>query len=170
MPFPAEPRHIDRHRCAPGHSAAIISGVGDDDFGRCILDRLRADGVDVELVQVFPNHSTGVAFVMYEPDGSRNFIFHWDGTPAVMAGAPEAASVGDAPRFFHVMGCSLMANEGFRRRVFQAMELFAARARESASIPISASSSLPDATWKRSRDLSSAGAPFFFPGRRKCRA
>ncbi len=110
-----------------GHSAAIISGVGDDDFGRCILDRLRADGVNVELVQVFPNHSTGVAFVMYEPDGSRNFIFHWDGTPAVMAGAPEAASVGDAPRFFHVMGCSLMANEGFRRRVFQAMELFAAR-------------------------------------------
>jgi len=110
-----------------GHSAAIISGVGDDDFGRCILDRLRADGVDVELVQVFPNRSTGVAFVMYEPDGSRNFIFHWDGTPAVMAGAPDAASVGDAPRFFHVMGCSLMANEGFRRRVFQTMELFAAR-------------------------------------------
>ena len=29
-----------------GHSAAIVSGVGDDDFGRCILQRLRRDGVE----------------------------------------------------------------------------------------------------------------------------
>ena len=54
-----------------GHSAAIISGAGEDDFGRCLLDRL-------------------------QNDGSRKFIFHWDGTPAVMAeppaGLPDGAS------------------------------------------------------------------------------
>lgn len=110
-----------------GHASAIISGVGEDDFGSCILDRLRADGVSVDLVQVFPNRSTGVAFVMYQPDGSRSFIFHWDGTPAVMAGAPDPAAIDGSPRFFHVMGCSLMANDAFRGRVFQTMELFAAR-------------------------------------------
>jgi sugar/nucleoside kinase (ribokinase family) len=110
-----------------GHSAAIVSGVGNDDFGRCILRRLSADGVNTDLVEVFPNHSTGVAFVTYQRDGSRDFIFHWDGTPAVMAGAPDPACVGGTPRFFHIMGCSLMANEGFRLRVFKAMELFAAR-------------------------------------------
>jgi sugar/nucleoside kinase (ribokinase family) len=109
-----------------GHSAAIISGVGDDDFGRCILDRLNADGVRTDLVQVFPGRSTGVAFVMYERDGSRRFIFHWDGTPAVMAGVPDPRKIG-SPKLFHVMGCSLMANDGFRDRVFQAVEMFAGR-------------------------------------------
>lgn len=109
-----------------GHSSAIISGVGDDEFGRCILERFRADGVATDLVGVFPNRSTGVAFVMYEKDGSRKFIFHWDGTPAVMAEVPDASEIVSA-RFFHVMGCSLMANDAFRERVFRALELFRSR-------------------------------------------
>ena len=109
-----------------GHSASIVSGVGDDDFGRCILDRLKADGVCTDFVAVFPDRSTGVAFVTYLKDGSRRFIFHWDGTPAVMAQVPDPARIGN-PRFFHVMGCSLMANDTFRRRVFDAVELFAGR-------------------------------------------
>jgi tagatose kinase len=107
-----------------GRSAAIVSGVGDDEFGRCILDRLAADGVDTRLVEVFPGRSTGVAFVAYEKDGSRRFIFHWDGTPAVLARVPERSDIG-SPRFLHVMGCSLMANDSFRQRVFKAVELFA---------------------------------------------
>ena len=106
-----------------GHSAAIVSGVGQDDFGRCILDRLSADGVSTELVQVIPGRSTGVAFVTYDADGSRTFIFHWDGTPAVMATVPDASHA-EGAKFLHVMGCSLMANKAFRDRVFQTVELF----------------------------------------------
>jgi sugar/nucleoside kinase (ribokinase family) len=106
-----------------GHSAAIVSGVGDDDFGRCILARLNADGVRTDLVEVFPNRSTGVAFVTYFKDGSRRFIFHWDGTPAVMAAVPGAAQA-EGAKFLHVMGCSLMANDAFRERMFQAVDLF----------------------------------------------
>ena len=107
-----------------GHRAAIVSGVGDDEFGRCILARLSRDGVDTDLVQVFPGRSTGVAFVSYDQDGSRRFIFHWDGTPAVMADVPSRTAVG-SPRVLHVMGCSLMANAGFRERVFETVSLFA---------------------------------------------
>ncbi len=108
-----------------GHSAAIASAVGDDDFGACILERLRADGVRTECVDVLPGKSTGVAFVTYFADGSRRFIFHWDGTPAVMGHAPAPARAAGA-KFFHVMGCSLMANEAFRQRLFDAVEVFAA--------------------------------------------
>jgi len=109
-----------------GHSASIISGVGEDDFGRCLLDRFQRDGVRTDFIEVFANKSTGVAFVTYFEDGSRKFIFHWDGTPAVMARTPAAENVrGMDPKFFHVMGCSLMANEQFRRRVFETVELFA---------------------------------------------
>ncbi len=109
-----------------GHGASIISGVGEDDFGACILGRLRRDGVRTDFIEVFPNRSTGVAFVAYARDGSRRFIFHWDGTPAVLARPPAPEAIG-APRYFHVMGCSLMANDEFRDRVFRAAETFAAR-------------------------------------------
>lgn len=109
-----------------GHSASIISGVAEDDFGRCLLDRFHSDGVNTDYIEVFANKSTGVAFVTYFEDGSRKYIFHWDGTPAVMAKTPEVQKIhGSGSRFFHVMGCSLMANEEFRHRVFETVELFA---------------------------------------------
>ena len=109
-----------------GHSAAIVSGVGEDAFGRCIIDRLREDGVRTDLIEEFPGRATGVAFVTYFADGSRQFIYHFDGTPAVMARAPDPARVIE-PRLFHVMGCSLMANDAFRARIFEAVELFASK-------------------------------------------
>jgi len=109
-----------------GHSAAIISGVGDDDFGRCLLDRFARDGVNAEHVLVVPNKATGVAFVTYFEDGSRRFLYHWDHTPAVMARCPDPRGI-DNPKFFHVMGCALMPNEEFRASVFDAARMFAAK-------------------------------------------
>jgi sugar/nucleoside kinase (ribokinase family) len=109
-----------------GHSAAIVSGVGDDDFGACILERFRRDGVDAGHVLVVPNKATGVAFVTYFEDGSRRFLYHWDHTPAVMARAPAAADIGE-PRFLHIMGCALMPNAEFRAEVFKTVELFASK-------------------------------------------
>ncbi len=108
------------------HSAALISGVGDDDFGRCLLDRFKKDGVDTRFVLVVPNKATGVAFVTYFNDGSRRFLYHWDNTPAVMARKPEASQI-EGPRFFHVMGCALMPNEDFRTEVFETADLFTSK-------------------------------------------
>jgi tagatose kinase len=106
-----------------GHTAGIIGGVADDEFGRCILDRLSLDGVDVRFVKKYPDRATAVAFVTYLEDGSRKFIYHIDGTPATMAKFPPAAALG-APSFFHVMGCSLMTNDAFRAEIFSAAECF----------------------------------------------
>ena len=50
-----------------GTPAAIISRVGDDDFGRLNLDRLIADGVDVSGIEVAKGEATGSAFVRYRP-------------------------------------------------------------------------------------------------------
>jgi sugar/nucleoside kinase (ribokinase family) len=100
-----------------GHGAGIIGGVGNDDFGRCLLDRLQADGVDCGHVEVFDGRATAVAFVSYFAGGAREFIYHIDGTPAVLAGGHGAERIA-TPAFFHVMGCSLMANDLFRSRIF----------------------------------------------------
>ncbi len=106
-----------------GHSAGIIGGVGDDDFGKCVLDRLKRDGVNVDYVLEVPGRSTAVAFVTYFDDGSRKFIFHIDGTPAVMAKTQEIKTKGK-PDFFHIMGCSLMANRDFCNSIIETMKQF----------------------------------------------
>jgi sugar/nucleoside kinase (ribokinase family) len=108
-----------------GHSAGIIGGVAEDDFGSLLVDRLRSDGVDVRYVEMIPGRATAVAFVTYFEDGSRKFIYHIDGTPAVMTHFPECATDGK-PFFFHVMGCSLMTNDRFREEIFKAAEAFRA--------------------------------------------
>ena len=108
-----------------GHRAAIVGGVGQDDFGDCLLGRLRGDGVDCSHVIQNDRISTGCAFVMYRSDGERKFIFHIGNTPAVLAPAPDAGAL-EGLKFFHIMGCSLMADTAFGRRIVQTMH--AARA------------------------------------------
>ncbi len=59
-----------------GGSAGIIASVGNDDFGRLNIDRLRRDGVDVSAISVIDDLPTGSAFVRYRPDGARDFVFN----------------------------------------------------------------------------------------------
>lgn len=103
-----------------GHTAGIIGGVGKDDFGKCLTDRLKGDGVDCNNVVCDDNSYTGCAFVTYFEDGSRKFIFHIDNTAAVKVKAPEN-NIFESAKYFHIMGCSLMANTAFAREILKAM-------------------------------------------------
>jgi len=105
-----------------GHSAGIIGGVGRDDFGKCLLDRLQKDGVDCSHVLENDVYATGVAFVTYFADGSRKFIFHMGNTPAVEAKAPSDIDL-EGVRFFHIMGCSLMARSDFAQEIVKTMRM-----------------------------------------------
>ena len=52
-----------------GHSAALISGVGDDPFGRFVRRALRELGVDDRFIVVDPAHPTPVTFCeIFPPD------------------------------------------------------------------------------------------------------
>lgn len=108
-----------------GCSTCIIAGVGNDDFGKNILDRLKRDGVDVSRVLKSDKGSTGVAFVTYYSDGERKFIFHVDGTPAVEPKAPEDLKGLEDTRYFHIMGCSLMSSLVFGKEIVKTMNMFA---------------------------------------------
>lgn len=103
-----------------GADAGIISGVGKDDFGKCILDRLKTDGVDVSYVLESEKSSTGTAFVMYYSNGDRKFIFHWDNTPAVEAKAPDVSKMGEVS-FFHMMGCALTSSKAYAKEIVKTM-------------------------------------------------
>lgn len=109
-----------------GHSAGIIGGVGRDDFGKCLLERLKRDGVDCSKITEYDDGSTGVAFVTYFGDGSRRFLYHFSDTPATRPTAPEAASLGGDVRYFHIMGCSLMAKKEFGQEIVKLMQALCA--------------------------------------------
>ena len=109
-----------------GHTAGIIGGVGKDDFGKCLLDRLKGDGVDCSHVLESGENSTGCAFVTYFKDGSCKFIYHIGNTPVAEAKAPDMDGMKDA-KYFHIMGCSLMAQDAFGREIVKAMKAFYAQ-------------------------------------------
>lgn len=104
-----------------GQKCGIIGGVGKDDFGTCLINRLEQDGVDCSRVLVDDSGSTGCAFVAYSGDGARKFIFHMGNTPAAKAKRPEEIPQAD---FFHIMGCSLMSSTEFGREIVETMHAF----------------------------------------------
>lgn len=59
-----------------GARAAGVGVVGRDAFGDCLIAQLQADNVDTRGIHVLDSHTTGVAFVAYSSDGSRDFVFH----------------------------------------------------------------------------------------------
>lgn len=101
-----------------GHSTGIIGGVGNDGFGKALLERLINDGVDCRFVNRSDNVSTGVAFVTYFENGDRKFIFHMGNSAAVEASCPAIDELGDA-QYLHVMGCSLMCNPNFAKEILK---------------------------------------------------
>jgi len=89
-----------------GASTEMVGGVGDDGFGRAVLDRLQADGVGVDGVSVNQGLSTGVAFVSYYDDGKRDFIFHLTNTAADTFELPNGLLV-PQDTYLHVSAASL---------------------------------------------------------------
>ena len=110
-----------------GHSAGIVGGVGNDDFGKNIIERLKKDGVDCSQIRQYDNGTTGVAFVTYFSDGSRRFLYHFPDTPATWPTAPNVDCLGDDVRYFHIMGCSLMATPEFGQEILNLMRELAKR-------------------------------------------
>lgn len=106
-----------------GFTSAIIGAVGEDDFGRIVLDRLRKDGVDVSRIKVLGNYLTGIAFVSYFSDGSRRFIFHLKHSASSRLSAREIDEGYVAMfRHVHIMGSSLSVNRGMRESCYKVVE------------------------------------------------
>ena len=122
-PFPSGAPFIFAVQAARlGKATAAIGSVGQDAFGDCLLDQLKTDGVSVSGVQRLADQTTGIAFVAYQADGSRNFVFSWGAgghlssdmlDPALFAGL----------RCFHIMGSTLSMSESALAVCRRALEM-----------------------------------------------
>jgi sugar/nucleoside kinase (ribokinase family) len=110
-PFPSGAPAIFIDQVAQlGMPCALVGCVGDDDFGRLNIDRLRRDGVDISAIEVHPDAVTGSAFVRYRPDGQRDFIFNIKHSANGHIALTESARTAiTAASHLHVVGSSLVS-------------------------------------------------------------
>jgi sugar/nucleoside kinase (ribokinase family) len=73
-----------------GFDSAFIGTVGQAAFGRLLRRRLEIEKVDTTGLRALPGYATGTAFVAYDMDGEREFVFHIRHTAA---GVLNASSV-----------------------------------------------------------------------------
>jgi sugar/nucleoside kinase (ribokinase family) len=93
-----------------GQPCGMIGSVGDDDFGVLNVERLRADGVDVSAISVHRDAPTGSAFVTYQANGDRHFVFNILHSASGHISITEAADALLARAdHLHVMGTSLIS-------------------------------------------------------------
>jgi sugar/nucleoside kinase (ribokinase family) len=103
-------------------TTGYIGVVGADEFGACILDKLKKDGVDVSQIRFAKGKTTGIAFNQYNSDGSRKFIF--------AAGAAGETSPNDVKEEYfkdikniHIMGSALSISENSREACYKAIKI-----------------------------------------------
>lgn len=103
-------------------TTGYIGVIGDDEFGECILQKLKRDGVEISQIRTDRNQHTGIAFNQYNSDGSRKFIF--------ASGAAGETSPNDINEDYlkglkslHIMGSGLSISENSREACYKAIEL-----------------------------------------------
>ncbi|MEW7006595.1 carbohydrate kinase family protein [Lentilitoribacter sp. EG35] len=118
-PFPSGAPAIFASQAARvGAKCGMIGSVGNDPFGSVLIDRLVADGVNVDSVTTRSDHTTGTAFVSYFTNGSRCFVFHLNNTAADR----ELVSPVILPEtIFHISGSSL-GNTALRSGIMNIVE------------------------------------------------
>ncbi len=95
-----------------GVPCSMLGSVGHDDFGIACLKRLTESGVSTRLIHKSASKPTGTAFVRYQSDGTRDFIFNIRHSAAAEISLTEDVkqSLKDCA-VFHVMGSSIFSHE-----------------------------------------------------------
>ena len=121
-PFPSGAPGIFIDQAARVGARAVFAGaVGDDAFGTVLCDRLVASGVSQAMISVVPGVPTGSAFVSYNSDGSRDFVFNIAHSAAAHlpdAAAAVAGFLAAGVQVFHISG-STLGDPGMRARALE---------------------------------------------------
>ncbi len=120
-PYPSGDTPIMLNAAAKlGADCAMIGVVGDDGFGRCVTSRLKESGVDCSMIRVCPDASTGVAFVSYSSDGSRNFLYHVrDAAPGMLTPDDVETERLKGTKWVHITGFTMSTNQMSAQAVYK---------------------------------------------------
>ena len=110
--------------CRLGHTAGWLSRLGDDEFGRAILFRVRGEGVDTSRVVLDQIAPTAVVFRDRREVGPLDVIYYRRGSAAsrLCVDDLDAAYI-SAARFLHLTGITPALSDSCRETVFAAAEI-----------------------------------------------
>ena len=112
---------------AYGLRTAMLGKVGDDMFGRLLLNTLKQAGIDTRGVLVDPNWFTTLAFVSLDESGNRDFSFaRKPGADTRLMAQELDASMFEGSRVFH-FGTLSLTDEPAKSATVMAVELSKAR-------------------------------------------
>jgi len=102
-----------------GGDSAFIGRVGDDPFGKFLLETLNDEGVNTEFMRLDPDHRTSTVVVENDAEGERSFTFMVrPGADLFLRGTDIPAF--QAGQFLHLCSIALSA-EPSRTSALQAM-------------------------------------------------
>lgn len=107
-----------------GRTAGIVTRLGDDEFGRAILFRLRGEGVDTTQVRIDPQARTGVYFRDARGSGRVEVLYYRHGSAASRISpddlSPEYVT---GARVVHLTGITPALSPSCREATFAAAEM-----------------------------------------------
>ncbi len=105
-----------------GAKVGAIGSVGVDAFGECLINQLEADFVDYSGVRRLSHKATGAAFISYNGDGTRDFVFNL-GAGAELSPTMLHPGQFENVRCLHIMGSTLSLHDEARKTGLTAMQL-----------------------------------------------
>jgi fructokinase len=134
-----------------GGDAAMLSKVGDDAFGRLLIETLTANGVVTETILTTPEGNTSMAVVTVAPDGEREFLIYRKGSADSMYAAGDvAAGVIRSARILHVG--SLWLGEP----ICGAAQRYAVQTAHEAGVLVSVDVNLRPSLWRLAEEMRAA--------------
>lgn len=103
-----------------GCKASIIGGIGQDAFGDNILERMKRDQVITDYIHIDSLLPTASAFVSYDKEGGRDFIFHVNGLAATNFDVPMKI---EKTKYMHIMGCSLTMGKSMTDKILSVLDI-----------------------------------------------
>lgn len=107
-----------------GHSAGWISRVGNDEFGRKIINTFRGEGVDTSRVAVDSTHNTGIFFRESAGNGEYRNTYYRSGSAfsVITPGMLDADYIRSA-KYLMISGVTLAVNASAAATAKRAMEI-----------------------------------------------
>ncbi len=131
-----------------GIDSGLITRVGDDEFGKCIINWVRGEGVDISQVKVDPEAPTGIYFVQRGfPIPSKSKMFYYRTGSAGSRLSPEDIDpeyIGSA-KVFHVTGITPALSETAKNATYKALD-----AAVSNNVTVSFDTNIRPVLWKTS--------------------
>lgn len=122
-PFPSGASVITADAAAKlGFKSAIVGIIGDDEFGDLVYNRLIKDGVNISGIKKNSKATTGVAFVSYTSEGSRNYIFHVDPKTDNITKDQFNFDNWGKIKWLHINGASIVSSKAIRNACNYAVE------------------------------------------------